>query len=491
MRSGLRPYATAGIAVAGASVIAVTPITAPPPDVEIRSVELSASTQSLQTPTGSRIDAVTWSASQSDAAPAGLSPAAAYRQFALVTSLREAIADALNAPPGAALTVASSADNSAQAAQTPGIGLALDPIAQWADIFKASFENIGWMGEQWLADPVPFLRQVVTNQIGYATEIADTMGTAIPAVLRSLLDPSLANGFAYNLVKAVDLIQANDITGASNAIYSGLLATMFGLFPMANLLQIPVQMAENLTNVLETAAGLPISVGFAAVRPVGHFFTAAGVSGQAITDALADQDPVAALEALISAPGNITGAVLNGDRFGGGLLSNNGVIATLALTVPRLLAAAITPEETLDPLSVVDTEKAPAAIESADGAKTPEPAKTVTLTVEPQAEPESASTTADAPAAENTEPAPDSDAATDLGDGNKATPGETGGTPKHRKPTKLSTTLKSISDDVDRTVSKVTDGFKKALGGNKSEPKQSAGSDGESGGDSAGSGESG
>ena len=40
MRQTLRPYVTAGIAIVGASLIAVTPVTPPPPDVQQRAVKL-------------------------------------------------------------------------------------------------------------------------------------------------------------------------------------------------------------------------------------------------------------------------------------------------------------------------------------------------------------------------------------------------------------------------------------------------------------------
>ena len=40
MQHALRPYATAGVALVGASVIAVTPLVVPPPRVETRPVQL-------------------------------------------------------------------------------------------------------------------------------------------------------------------------------------------------------------------------------------------------------------------------------------------------------------------------------------------------------------------------------------------------------------------------------------------------------------------
>lgn len=42
MPLALRPYATAGIALVGAGVIAVTPVAAPPPEIQSHSVQLTA-----------------------------------------------------------------------------------------------------------------------------------------------------------------------------------------------------------------------------------------------------------------------------------------------------------------------------------------------------------------------------------------------------------------------------------------------------------------
>ncbi|MHC9294236.1 hypothetical protein ACRCUN_17370 [Mycobacterium sp. LTG2003] len=370
---------------------------------------------------------------------------------------REAIAEALGAE--SPELQAASADAGAQALAPPDLGIVFDPIAQWADIFTTAFGNVAWIGEQWLANPAPLLRQALTNQIGYATMVADTMGSVIPTTLSALFDPSYPNGLASGMVKAFELAQANDFTGASNALFSGLIGTAFGLFPMANLLQIPVQMSANLNNVLKTAASLPISLGFAAISTVGLAFQTTGTSAQAISDAINEGDTAAALSALIAAPGNITDAVLNGGQFGGGLLSDNGIIARLVVDVPRMLADAITPE--VASLSKVEPETATQVPET----------NTVTITVEPQAEPQAEPTE---PAAEAGSGESESDPADGTGvDDHKATPGENTGTPKHRKPTKLSTTLKNISEDVDKTVAKVSDGVKKALGGNKNKPKKS------------------
>ena len=49
MQAALRPYVTAGVALVGASVIAVTPVTVPPTAIEVRdtAVQLSALTNPI------------------------------------------------------------------------------------------------------------------------------------------------------------------------------------------------------------------------------------------------------------------------------------------------------------------------------------------------------------------------------------------------------------------------------------------------------------
>jgi hypothetical protein len=51
MQQALRPYATAGIAVVGASMIAVTPMVAPPPGAQVRPVRLVDAWSDLLTDT--------------------------------------------------------------------------------------------------------------------------------------------------------------------------------------------------------------------------------------------------------------------------------------------------------------------------------------------------------------------------------------------------------------------------------------------------------
>ena len=56
MQQALRPYATAGIALVGASMIAVTPLAVPPPKVQVRPVQLVDAWSDLVTNTTANLD---------------------------------------------------------------------------------------------------------------------------------------------------------------------------------------------------------------------------------------------------------------------------------------------------------------------------------------------------------------------------------------------------------------------------------------------------
>ena len=66
MQEALRPYATAGIALVGASMIAVTPVVVPPPAAQVRSVQLVDAWSDLVTNTTANLDSIISNASSSD-----------------------------------------------------------------------------------------------------------------------------------------------------------------------------------------------------------------------------------------------------------------------------------------------------------------------------------------------------------------------------------------------------------------------------------------
>lgn len=66
MQHVLRPYATAGVALVGASVIAVIPLAVPPPNVQVRQVQLVDAWSDLLTDTTANLDNIVSNADSSD-----------------------------------------------------------------------------------------------------------------------------------------------------------------------------------------------------------------------------------------------------------------------------------------------------------------------------------------------------------------------------------------------------------------------------------------
>src|SRR3984957_794250 len=66
LQHALRPYATAGVALVGASIVAVTPLAVPPPNVQARQVQLVDAWSELVTNTTANLDSIVSNADSSD-----------------------------------------------------------------------------------------------------------------------------------------------------------------------------------------------------------------------------------------------------------------------------------------------------------------------------------------------------------------------------------------------------------------------------------------
>ena len=66
MQHALRPYATAGVALVGASIVAVTPLAVPPPNVQARQVQLVDAWSDLLANTTANLDSIVSNADSSD-----------------------------------------------------------------------------------------------------------------------------------------------------------------------------------------------------------------------------------------------------------------------------------------------------------------------------------------------------------------------------------------------------------------------------------------
>jgi hypothetical protein len=265
---------------------------------------------------------------------------------------------------GASALLMSPISPSAPAAiQVPAIHSAIvdlaastNPIQQWGDVIGGVVNNVVGIGSAAVADPAPILRALLANQLGYAQTVASSLG----ALGQSL--GTWANDIAVpEMQKMVTALSQGDVVGAANAVNNIIGQLVFAAFPIAEVLTIPRQMADTLVRVVTASTDLftmllPLAVG--GLGPVMGTIEALGDQGQALVNAMRTGDPLAALGAIINTPGVIAGAILNGytaayetdgyKTFYPGLLTwdpaapqNNGIFASLLVTIPKLIANAI------------------------------------------------------------------------------------------------------------------------------------------------------
>lgn len=303
LQLALRPYVTAGVAIVGASVIAATPITAVAPEIQNRTVALSASVQTLDV-----------------ASPADLTPFAA------------ALADSSF----------------------------VNPITRWAEVFELTATNLTKLFQNAAAEPFPVLRQIIENQITYG----ELIGTSLSTVVQNIIN-TVTMYIPDYLEEARAEFEAGDIMGVGNVMSRATLTVASSLFPMLNLLSIPNQMVGNLSSVLNLLTfksfidvGLVGQVGMGYVTVVQGFVSqGAARIGQDLYDAIQDRDMVKLASTIINAPADIVSAILNGSyvpprrpgapgTWTSGLLSPDRMYAPLRsflIDIPRAIAAAIAP----------------------------------------------------------------------------------------------------------------------------------------------------
>ncbi|KMO83881.1 hypothetical protein [Mycolicibacterium chlorophenolicum] len=293
-----------------------------------------------------------------------------------------------------------------------------NPLALWSEVIAGAIQNAGGLGQEVLSDPVPVLRQLLKNQLGYLGTVGDA-GKGIIEGLAEYFSPDNPFGLQAGIRDAVAQIKVGQIAAGfatlTSTIIAGPLVVGVGL-PLltSGLLQVPVKIAQNVaaavgalfdnTNIvpLLTAAISPI------IAPINAF----GESVQDVVQALGAGHLLDALTAVINVPARLVGAVLNGytdvnGTFAPGLLSvsdnpfNAGLLQSVFVNLPRAIAAALGAETPATTAKTAKTASADAVATASIDA-----AATVTLTVpashsasettEPEPAPAPAPGTADA-----------------------------------------------------------------------------------------------
>ncbi|CPR07698.1 PE-PGRS family protein [Mycobacterium bohemicum DSM 44277] len=153
----------------------------------------------------------------------------------------------------------------------------------YQELFADTWANLQNLGASWLADPFPFLRQVIANQIGYGQIIATAFQTGN-------LQPisAIPGDMGHNFANVIATLTNTSVTSSLDLSVSPLSATV------------------------ENAVGLPLVFGASVLGPPVAALEAAGASASAFTAAMQAGNGAGAFAALFDAPAVITNAFLNG-----------------------------------------------------------------------------------------------------------------------------------------------------------------------------------
>jgi len=326
---------------------------------------------------------------------------------------------------------------------------AANPIEQWAQVIQQAFANGGVLVQNWAANPVPILRQLLTNGLGYGQEAVTALNGAV-TTLADFLRLDNEYGLAATLNQAFTEFASGQFYNGINTLFNAALGLVVApALPLINLLQIPVTMAQNFADVVATLPNAVLGLGLGALGNVAGVVAAVGLIGQNVVDALSTGDIIGVFNAIVGAPATLVGAVLNGfpDTGAPGILSPGGLIDQLmgaanAIAVALGLAAPVAAQAdtTLAKVSsvpdsvalsamtdTVDTVTLSTTVTEEAGPEDPVTEEAVTeqtVAEEPSAATETeAETETTETGSGSTGEATTDNGGTDLSDGNKAEPG--------------------------------------------------------------------
>jgi hypothetical protein len=293
MELSLRPYLTAGVALAGAGLIAAVPLGQPALDIQTRAVQLA--------------------------------------------SVDDIAADI--------------------AAADPGLTDQEYPVSSLADVFTNTFANLENIGPELAQDPTPILSAIEANQLGYLSDLAtagERAGTNLVDVLQHLptvlsnASSDLASGDFYDGVTAISQYLTELPLDVTRPLDNGFFEVAQSI---VNNLDNVLEPSDNTYYAdLGTIGNSTVPEWFTELvqapllAPQAAEDAFAGV-GQDIVNALQNNDSTLAFTDLLNAPTTILDAFVNGYNDGGmsrfdagsdivkpgsgGLLGENGTVETV------------------------------------------------------------------------------------------------------------------------------------------------------------------
>lgn len=469
MHTALRPFSTAALALTGASVIAIAPVAAPLPDVQVPAI----SSASVQLAASTFIDPFTRWMQVFEATSTNLTEIGDYieaqpeRSLPGMLELFQAKLDGYGHELfGDLPLVAEGMQHWATVTFPAGMQTALELAASGQPQAAIQTVQNTVMSLLGISSPLMGLKGFLTVPPMVLQDIRDiTYAITAPIqLLSSLVNPALNLAWSplvsagITAQKIVDAMEAGDALGALGAVINA--------------------PADAVDHFLNSTGGL------VEVRRTGS--TGQFINGGLLTQLLikVPQSIVGALEPPL--PAAAATSVADPSIAAGTMVSlDAGTPVDLSAGVSRPFESEQTPAESpatepapTEPASATQSTAAQAtpAAEPSESASTPAVTDTVAR------ETTEATTAEDAP---SSEAKVSSTGATDLSAGNKAAPGKAG-TTSLRPGQRLRTSMEDATDQVNKSVNGIRDGVQKSVSGLKDRISKAA--PGKSGTDKAGKG---
>lgn len=255
---------------------------------------------------------------------------------------------------------------------------AANPIQTWLDIVPNTLNNLSALAMDWQAQPFPILSAVDANwEDNYIPTITTALQGSFNAAVQYFTGDQAYASAPWFLNTIWTELMAGDISKALG-FYAPLLFTDMiekpGL-PLYPILTIPGEMLQNLTNAYNAA------VNEFSLLSIVHSINSAmfGVplavlanNLQNAYDASSAGDTLGALSYIVDIPGQLVNGYLNGvpAEFRGmfsatGLLQSSGLVHTLLIKYPELIATAIAPQTAANQSAAAALTSAPVEVVNA------------------------------------------------------------------------------------------------------------------------------
>jgi len=256
-----------------------------------------------------------------------------------------------------------------------------NPLEVIAKLVQQSIDNAGALGGKVLADPLPILQQIFTNQMGNASSLAGALGTFIANTTTAI-----TQDVPQQLQLAQEAFEQGHITDGLNDLVGAVLLPILGsglsnlevFQDIFNVIRNPVQ---NVLNIIDAGPTILLNAGIGPILVLSNLVNAVGGGAEGLIAAVQSGDPENVANAVIDGVAGLAGAAINSV-----IDPNNGLIAAVlnlrtviaqALGAPAPAVAAVAAVNEL-PAAAAKTVTLSTAPTTSDATQTPSKADATT-----------------------------------------------------------------------------------------------------------------